>query len=71
MNGWSVTRSHPTAGALTAVCRYIKFDSAPDADIRPTPLLGEHADAVLRESGLTATEIAKLRADGLIVTETP
>ncbi|MBU2533046.1 MAG: CoA transferase [Alphaproteobacteria bacterium] len=71
-NAWSVTRNHPTAGALTAVCNYIKFGAAssPDRPILPTPLLGEHADAVLCEAGFDDAEIAGLRADGLIVTET-
>jgi crotonobetainyl-CoA:carnitine CoA-transferase CaiB-like acyl-CoA transferase len=71
LNGWSVTRPHPTAGALTAVCRYIKFDATPNVDILPTPLLGEHADAVLDEAGFARTEIDDLRRNGLIVTETP
>jgi crotonobetainyl-CoA:carnitine CoA-transferase CaiB-like acyl-CoA transferase len=30
------------------------------------PGLGEHTDAVLGELGLTAAELARLRADGVI-----
>lgn len=69
LNGWSVTRPHPTAGNITAACRYLKFSSAAEHIIRPTPLLGEHADAVLCEAGISAEEIASLRARGLIVSE--
>ncbi|HYM03516.1 MAG TPA: CoA transferase [Stellaceae bacterium] len=32
----------------------------------PAPEIGEHSDAVLREQGLTAEEIAKLRAAGIV-----
>ncbi len=33
---------------------------------RPPPLLGEHSDAVLTEAGLSRTEIAALRARGIV-----
>lgn len=69
LNGWSVTRAHPTAGHITAACRYVRFGGTPSGDIAPTPLLGEHADAILREAGFAVSEIAQLRADGLVVSE--
>lgn len=71
-NGWSVTRQHPSAGALTAVCRYLRFDGTGTNtdDIGPTPLLGQQSDAVLAEAGYTADEIAALRRDDLVVTRT-
>lgn len=72
LNGWSVTKQHPSAGALTAVCRYVKFNgsSGTTKDIKPTPLLGQQTDAILREAGLSDAEIAQLRADELVFTRT-
>jgi crotonobetainyl-CoA:carnitine CoA-transferase CaiB-like acyl-CoA transferase len=32
----------------------------------PIPALGEHTDAILREIGLTAADIARLRAERAI-----
>jgi len=71
-NGWSTTRSHPTLGSLTAVCRYIKFNGAEDGrdTIRPTPLLGQQTDEILREAGFGTSEIAQLTADNLVLTKT-
>lgn len=71
-NGWSVTRPHPTAGNLTAVCRYLKFDGASGDvdDILPTPLLGQQVDDILSEAGLGADEIESLRGDETIITKT-
>ncbi len=72
INGWSVTRQHPSAGTLTAVCRYLKFEGVGNNTdvIAPTPLLGQQTDAVLAEAGYDAEEIAKLRGDDLVVTRT-
>lgn len=72
INGWSVTRQHPSAGSLTAVCRYLKFEGVGNNtdDIKPTPLLGQQTDAVLAEAGYDAEEIAALRADDLVFTRT-
>jgi alpha-methylacyl-CoA racemase len=33
---------------------------------RPPPLLGEHADAILTEAGLTPSEIAALKRSGIV-----
>ena len=70
-NGWAVTQSHPTAGRLTAVCRYLRFNGTQDgrSDIRPTPLLGEHSDAILSEAGFDETEIAELWNEALVITK--
>ena len=72
LNGWSVTRPHPSAGSLTAVCRYLKFDGAGGIhdEIAPTPLLGQQSDAVLQEAGYSDDEIAVLRAADLVITRT-
>ena len=37
-----------------------------DREHRPPPSQGEHTDAILREAGLSADEIAALRSDGAI-----
>ena len=72
LNGWSVTQRHPSAGSLTAVCRYLKFNGASDKtdDIHPTPLLGQQTDAILQEAGFSDAEIAQVRADDLVFTRT-
>ncbi len=72
LNGWSVTRQHPSAGSLTAVCRYLKFDGVGGVsdEIAPTPLLGQQSDAVLQEAGFNGDAIAKLRAADLVITRT-
>lgn len=71
-NGWSVTRPHPTAGNLTAVCRYLRFDGANGGvdHILPTPLLGEQVDDILREAGLSDDEIDDLRSTETVITKT-
>jgi crotonobetainyl-CoA:carnitine CoA-transferase CaiB-like acyl-CoA transferase len=69
LNGWAVTRPHAIAGKLTSCCRYLQFDGAAPQDIRPTPLLGEHTDDILREAGFSPGEIAQLRSDALVLTE--
>jgi crotonobetainyl-CoA:carnitine CoA-transferase CaiB-like acyl-CoA transferase len=45
----------------------MRFSATPVAHDRPPPLLGEHTEEVLRERlGMDATEIARLRDDGVI-----
>jgi hypothetical protein len=46
--------------------KFTRFDVAPR---RPSPLLGEHNDEVLKELGYSDDEIAKLREDGAIANE--
>ena len=71
LNGWGVTKPHATAGRLTAVCRYIGQGDFHDANILPTPLLGEQNKDILKESGFTDDEISQLQRDGLITHEEP
>ena len=42
-----------------------------EAPRRPAPRLGEHGEAVLREHGFTASEIAALRAEGALAGPAP
>ncbi|MFD7612149.1 CaiB/BaiF CoA transferase family protein [Streptomyces sp. NPDC059828] len=53
-------------GPLRALLPPINLPGGPDARMGPIPALGEHTDAVLREVGLGATEIAELRKDGVV-----
>jgi crotonobetainyl-CoA:carnitine CoA-transferase CaiB-like acyl-CoA transferase len=57
---------HPTAGRLRQPRHPAQFASTPAAVGGPSPLLGEHTDAVLSELGLTPREIEQLRADATV-----
>jgi crotonobetainyl-CoA:carnitine CoA-transferase CaiB-like acyl-CoA transferase len=69
-NGMVATRQHPTAGVLRVAWRYIQFGHTRPTPGRPTPLLGQHTDDVLREIGYDAPAIAALHEDGVVKTET-
>ena len=64
------TRQHPSAGTLSVAWRYVQFGNTEPAPGRPTPLLGEHNDEVLREVGYDDDAIRRLHADGVVKTET-
>jgi crotonobetainyl-CoA:carnitine CoA-transferase CaiB-like acyl-CoA transferase len=57
---------HPTAGRLRQPRHPAQFAATPAAIGGPSPLLGEHTDAVLSELGLTTAEIEQLRADATV-----
>lgn len=57
---------HPVAGRFRVAGIPVRMDGTPPSVRRPPPLLGEHTDEVLAESGLAASEIARLRSDGAI-----
>jgi crotonobetainyl-CoA:carnitine CoA-transferase CaiB-like acyl-CoA transferase len=69
-NGMVATRQHPTVGELRVAWQYIQFGHTSATQGRPTPLLGQHTDDVLREIGYGADAIAALHADGVVKTET-
>jgi formyl-CoA transferase/CoA:oxalate CoA-transferase len=63
----AVSVEHPTAGRIRLPGIPVKFAGTPGRIQGPPPLLGEHTDAVLREIlGLSADEVARLRAAGAI-----
>jgi len=61
-----VAQDHPRAGRFTTLDTPIRFSRSPGTIRTPAPALGEHTDAVLTECGVTAAEIADLRARGVI-----
>jgi formyl-CoA transferase len=63
--GTVVEVDHPTRGTYLTVGNPIKMSDSP-ADVRRSPLLGEHTDEVLAELGYTPDQIASLRADKVI-----
>ena len=69
-NDMVLSRQHPTGGELRIACNYIRFGNTAMPVGRPTPLLGEHNDDVLREVGYDDGAIAALHEDGVIKTET-
>ena len=64
--GMTVTSPHPLADDLRLVASPMKFSKTPVQYRRPPPLLGEHTDEVLKEMGLTAEDVASLRASGVV-----
>jgi formyl-CoA transferase len=62
----AVDVDHPTLGRLRTLGSPLKMSATPPDVRRRAPLLGEHTDAVLREAGVSETEIAALRREGAI-----
>lgn len=57
---------HPRFGKLTGMHRSARIDGERETDPLPPPALGEHTDWILRRSGLADSDIAALRASGII-----
>jgi crotonobetainyl-CoA:carnitine CoA-transferase CaiB-like acyl-CoA transferase len=68
-NDMVLSRQHPTGGELRIACNYVRFGNTRAPVGRPTPLLGEHNDDVLREIGYDDATIRTLHDDGVIKTE--
>jgi len=70
MNDMVATRRHSIAGALRVAWQYIRFSHTELTAGRPTPLLGEHTDEVLREVGYGNEAIETLHNEGIVKRET-
>jgi formyl-CoA transferase len=64
--GMVLETDHPVLGSLRTLGSPIKMSATPADATRRAPLLGEHTDEVLMESGLSADEITALRRNGVI-----
>ncbi|MEG2154277.1 MAG: CaiB/BaiF CoA-transferase family protein [Burkholderiaceae bacterium] len=65
--GLRIDLPHPLAGSVPLVGMPIRMSDSPPAYDRAPPLLGQHTDEILRErAGLSAEQIAALRAAGVI-----
>jgi len=60
--GMIVEQEHPVAGRIRTLATPVRFEKTPVGIREPAPALGEHTDVVLREAGVPADEIARLRA---------
>ncbi len=63
--GTIVEVDHPTRGKYLTVGNPIKLSDSP-TEVTRSPLLGEHTDAVLKELGYGAEQLAALRASKVI-----
>jgi crotonobetainyl-CoA:carnitine CoA-transferase CaiB-like acyl-CoA transferase len=66
-NEMIVEWEHPKAGPVRGVGIPVKFSDTPGEIRRPAPLLGEHAEEILREfAGYGDEEIRELQAAGAV-----
>jgi formyl-CoA transferase len=60
------TVEHPTTGPVKMPVWPVRFDGSP-AKLKPSPMLGEHADEVLGAwLGMAAGDVAALRKEGVV-----
>jgi crotonobetainyl-CoA:carnitine CoA-transferase CaiB-like acyl-CoA transferase len=57
---------HPVAGHVRLLRFPLRFSTGRPVTRRPPPAAGQHTDEVLREAGLGAADIARLRAEGTV-----
>ena len=70
-NDMVATVEHPVVGILSVGWQGIQFGNTRAAEMRPTPLLGEHTDAAMAEVGYSEAEIKALHTAGVVKTELP
>jgi formyl-CoA transferase len=61
-----VAIDHPITGPQRQVGPLLEMSKTRPGIARPSAMLGQHTDEVLREAGYTDEEIAALRADGVV-----
>jgi crotonobetainyl-CoA:carnitine CoA-transferase CaiB-like acyl-CoA transferase len=57
---------HPRAGRMRQPRPSVHFEKTPARIAGPAPMLGEHTEKVLGELGIGGSELAGLRADGIV-----
>lgn len=60
------TVQHPSCGPIDLIGPPVKYSSAEPSIRRPPPLLGEHTEEVLQETGLDSARIQELRNMGAV-----
>ncbi len=65
-NGTFQTTEHPVAGSLIEPRNPPRFSGTPSGIGGPSPVLGEHGDAILMEVGFSAAHISELRRKGVV-----
>jgi len=66
-NGLQVHVEHPMLGGMKMVGPPFQMSETPLEAQSPSPMLGEHTDAVLAEAGLSSARIEQLRAAGIVL----
>jgi formyl-CoA transferase len=66
LNGTLTTVAHPTLGPVRLLGVPVRLAGTPGTRAGPPPAIGEHTDAILGEAGLSAADIARLRAAGVV-----
>jgi crotonobetainyl-CoA:carnitine CoA-transferase CaiB-like acyl-CoA transferase len=64
--GARVPLEHPLLGAVDQVGIPFELGATPASIRLPPPMLGEHTDEILRETGLGPEAIARLRDEGIV-----
>jgi crotonobetainyl-CoA:carnitine CoA-transferase CaiB-like acyl-CoA transferase len=68
-NDMVAVREHARAGKLRIAWQLVQFADTDCSEGLPTPRLGEHTCAVLREIGCSESEVRSLHADAVVKTE--
>jgi crotonobetainyl-CoA:carnitine CoA-transferase CaiB-like acyl-CoA transferase len=61
------TMQHPLVGRYRGLTRAIKFNRTPGPAPFAAPTFGQHSDAVLEQSGCSASEVEQLRGKGAVL----
>lgn len=65
-NGYLAAFDHPVQGPVTIPGYPVHFSACNAGTCNAAPQLGEHTDEVLQQMGLSSSDIASLRNDGII-----